>query len=163
MGSTKHFQSLFCEIRETDPPAQIIFLDHGFLKGLFSVPYWGCKQSKYIFWLCVFLIVYILERDRLFSFNCEFFLTLIEKIFLSANDHLNLGNIPYVISRIYFIGCYNTTQFNTSRYFELCEILEHYEMAWLKKLFPRLNIYILLFVFQCFFPRENYWYFTMLL
>lgn len=79
------------------------------------------------------------------------FFTLIEKIFLSANDHLNLGNIPYVISRIYFIGCCNTTQFNTSRYFESCEILEHYEMAWLKKLFPRLNIYILLFVFQCFF------------
>ena len=73
MGSTKHFQSLFCEIRETDLPAQISFLDHGFLKGLFSVPYWGCKQSKYI-WLCVFVIVYILERDRLFSFNCEFFL-----------------------------------------------------------------------------------------
>lgn len=131
------FRAFFVKSEKPIYRLRLFFLDHGFLKGLFSVPYWGCKQSKYI-WLCVFVIVYILERDR-------------------------LGNIPYVISRIYFIGCYNTTQFNTSRYFELCEKLEHYEMAWLKKLFLRLNIYILLFVFQCLFPRENYWYFTMLL
>lgn len=145
MGSTKHFQSLFCEIRETDLPAQIIFLDHGFLKGLFSVPYWGCKQSKYIFWLCVFVIVYILERDRLFSFNCEFFLTLIEKIFLSANDHLNLGNIPYVISRIYFIGCYNTTQFNTSLFW----VVRNIGTLWdglVKKTVPKIKY---LYTFVC--------------